>query len=134
MADHRRVFDSWAVMAFLNDEPSADQVEQLVIQAQGITNALLITVVNLGEIWYNIARVRSEAIANAKIRELVNAGFVAIEIDWELAKQAAAFKSKHALAYADCFAAALARQENVELVTGDPEFRQLEKQIKILWV
>ncbi len=32
------------------------------------------------------------------------------------------------------FAAALARARNCELVTGDPEFKPLEKEIKINWL
>jgi len=38
------------------------------------------------------------------------------------------------MSYADCFAAALARQRKAELVTGDKEFREVEKEVKILWV
>jgi predicted nucleic acid-binding protein len=38
------------------------------------------------------------------------------------------------MAYADCFAAALARIRNCELLTGDPEFKALEKEIKIAWL
>jgi hypothetical protein len=37
-------------------------------------------------------------------------------------------------ACADCFAAALAKIRKVELVTGDPEFKELEKEIKIVWL
>ena len=36
------------------------------------------------------------------------------------------------MAYADCFAAALAKLKNAELLTGDPEFKQVEKEIKIV--
>ena len=35
---------------------------------------------------------------------------------------------------ADAFAAVLAREKKAELVTGDPEFKALEKQIKINWL
>ena len=35
---------------------------------------------------------------------------------------------------ADAFAAALAKERKTELVTGDPEFQALEKEIKILWL
>jgi predicted nucleic acid-binding protein len=52
----------------------------------------------------------------------------------ELAKQAAIFKSSKKMSYADCFAAALAKQRRVELVTGDKEFRQVEGEVTILWI
>jgi predicted nucleic acid-binding protein len=38
------------------------------------------------------------------------------------------------MSYGDCFAAALAKLRKAELVTGDEEFRQIEKEIKILWI
>lgn len=38
------------------------------------------------------------------------------------------------MSYADCFAAALARKRQAELVTGDPEFREVEDEIKVVWI
>jgi predicted nucleic acid-binding protein len=38
------------------------------------------------------------------------------------------------MSYADCFAAALAKFHNGVLVTGDDEFRQIEKEISIDWI
>jgi uncharacterized protein with PIN domain len=38
------------------------------------------------------------------------------------------------MSYGDCFAAALAKLRKAELITGDEEFRQMEKEIKILWI
>jgi ribonuclease VapC len=38
------------------------------------------------------------------------------------------------IAYADCFAAALAKLHKAELVTGDHEFKLLEGDVRILWV
>ena len=52
-------------------------------------------------------------------------------VDRELADVAADFKSRHRLSLADAFAAALAKKKKAELVTGDPEFKAVEKEIKI---
>jgi len=51
-----------------------------------------------------------------------------------LADSAADFKARFKLSLADAFAAALAREKKAELVTGDPEFKPLEKEIKIHWL
>jgi ribonuclease VapC len=56
------------------------------------------------------------------------------DADWELTQLAAQFKAKGRIAYADCFAAAVAKKFKAELVTGDPEFKQVEGEVKILWV
>jgi predicted nucleic acid-binding protein len=47
---------------------------------------------------------------------------------------AADFKARHRLSLADAFAAALAKELKAELVTGDPEFKTLEKELKIHWL
>ncbi|MGH8592915.1 MAG: hypothetical protein ACREV3_03385 [Gammaproteobacteria bacterium] len=36
--------------------------------------------------------------------------------------------------YADAFAAALTKIRNAELVTGDPEFKQIDDDIEIAWL
>lgn len=38
------------------------------------------------------------------------------------------------MSYADCFAAALAKHEKAELITGDNEFKQVENEMKIIWL
>jgi predicted nucleic acid-binding protein len=54
--------------------------------------------------------------------------------DRRLADLAADFKARFKLSPADAFAAALAKERKTELVTGDPEFKALEKEIKINWL
>ena len=51
-----------------------------------------------------------------------------------LADLAAAYKACHRLSLADAFAAALAKEKKAELVTGDKEFKALEKEIRIHWL
>lgn len=128
------MFDSWAVIAFFQDEAAAPEVESLIVRAAGAEGLLWITAVNLGEVWYRVARERSPAQAEEAVRIVRRLGFSVEPIDWNLARVAAELKARHRIAYADCFAAALARQKNLPLVTGDPEFRQLEKEIHIQWL
>jgi predicted nucleic acid-binding protein len=51
-----------------------------------------------------------------------------------LADTAADFKARFKLSLADAFAAALAKENKAELVTGDTEFKPLEGEIKIHWM
>jgi ribonuclease VapC len=92
------------------------------------------TVVNVGEVWYIIAREISENDANGSIKELRDLRVQFVDVNWELTQEAARYKSQHKLSYADCYAAALAKTKRGELVTGDKEFRTLENEIKIEWV
>lgn len=128
------VLDSWALMAYLEDEPSAERVADLIADAHEENTPLMMTVVNLGEIFYIIAREASDADAERSIIEIRQLGIEIIDADWSLTHEAAAFKAKHRMSYADCFAAALAKQKKAHLVTGDFEFRQVESEIQILWL
>jgi ribonuclease VapC len=130
-----RVLDSWAVVAFIEaEEPAAEKMEALFAEAHEGDTPLLISAVNLGEVWYSLARAYSEGEADRSVARVLHLGVEVVEVDWALAKQAAAFKVKGNISYADCFAAALAKQHKAELVTGDKEFRQVENAVKILWL
>lgn len=128
------VLDSWAIMAYLEDEPAAEQVADIIADAHDDHTPLMMTVVNLGEVWYIIARETSELEAERSIVELRQLGIEVIHADWPLTRDAAGFKAKHKMSYADCFAAALAKQKKAHLVTGDLEFKQVEQDIQIMWV
>ena len=131
-----KVLDSWALIAFFEDEPAADDVERLLQQAADEKHKLLMSVVNWGEIYYSTMREVSQAAAEQKAQEIaaLPIQIIGVSEDLVLAKQAAIFKARHKMSYADCFAAALAKQKNAELITGDPEFRAVEKDIKINWL
>lgn len=53
-----------------------------------------------------------------------------VGIDKYSTLEAAKLKAKYPVAYADCFASVLAISKNIRVVTGDPEFRKLEKEVK----
>lgn len=128
------VLDTWAVIAYLEDEPSAQQIADLIATAHEEAVPVYMTVVNVGEVWYTIAREISEEDANSSIKELHDLRIQFEDADWELTQEAARFKSQHKMSYADCYAAALAKSYKADLVTGDKEFKPLEDQIKIQWV
>jgi predicted nucleic acid-binding protein len=131
-----KVLDSWALIAFFEDEPAAGQVEKLLAQAAAEKHRLLLSAVNWGEIYYNTMREVSQEAAEQKARDIaaLPIEIVGVGEDLALARQAAIYKATHKLAYADCFAAALAKLNNAELLTGDPEFEQVEKEIRVNWL
>jgi len=129
-----KVLDSYALMAFFEDEPGADLVRELILKAEENRINLLMSVVNLGEVWYSIARTNSPQVADQYIGELRGMAIEIIDADWQLTRQASAFKVNGNISYGDCFAAALAKLRKAELITGDKEFKSLEGEIKISWM
>ncbi len=129
-----KVLDSYAIMAFYEDEPGADLIRNLLLKAEERDLKLLMSVVNLGEIWYSIARITSPVTADHYVNEIHGMAIDIVDVDWQLTRQAAAFKANGNIAYGDCFAAALAKNRKAELITGDKEFKVLEGEIKISWL
>lgn len=131
-----KVLDSWALLAFFQDEPAADMVEQLLAKAESGSLSLLLSVVNWGEIYYSTMRKISREAAERTVRSIAEmpVEIVPVADDLVLVRQAAIYKATKKLSYADAFAAALTKIRNAELVTGDPEFKQIGDDIEIAWL
>jgi ribonuclease VapC len=135
VADAIKVLDSWGLIAFFEDEqPAASRMEEILVSSRGSGTALLMSVVNLGEVWYSLARAYSERKADRAIDEIQRLGVDILAAGWWLVREAAAFKARGNIAYADCFALALAKMHEAALITGDPKFRQFEGKVRIHWL
>lgn len=90
--------------------------------------------VNWGEIDYITRRVYGERKAIQVLTVIDELPNDIRPADREQAKAAARIKARGGLSYADCFAAGLATHRGGPLLTGDPEFGQLEDEIEIRWL
>ena len=127
-------FDSWAVLAYFGDEASAQEVADLISRAHEDRIPMYMSIVNAGEVWYILAREVSEADADQAVAELTSLGIEFIDANWPLTRIAGTFKARHRMSYADCYAAALAKDRKCELITGDKEFKQVEGEVSIRWL
>jgi predicted nucleic acid-binding protein len=129
-----RVLDSYSLIAYLENEDGAEKMIEVIQVARSAGKPLLLSVVNWGEVYYitlrETGRERVEAVAHL----ISTLPIELVPADLELTREAAEFKASKRISYGDCFAAALAKLRKAELVTGDEEFRQIEKEIKILWI
>jgi uncharacterized protein with PIN domain len=130
----RRVLDAYALMAFLEKEPSFEKVESFFIAAAEKDTPILMTSVNFGEVYYIILRECGQERATHIEKIIATLPIEIVDVDRELAKEAARFKATKKISYADCFAAALAKVSRAELITGDEEFKTVENEIKIAWL
>src|SRR5919201_6486280 len=132
------VLDAHALMVLFNDEPGAEEVEKILLKAESGNPRLLMSVINWGEIYYSIMRGASQELADSKSHEIAGMRIELVPVDardLELIRQAAVFKATKKMSYAGCFAAALAKIRNAELITGDPEFQVVESDLKkIKWL
>lgn len=129
-----QVLDTHAVFVYLEKEPDYEKVRDVFSRSAESGKDLFMTSVNWGEIYYITRREKGEAVADEVLRMIESFPIEVVEVDKVLAKQAGVYKSEKKMSYADCFAAALAKLKKAELVTGDKEFKEVEGDIKILWL
>src|SRR5437879_7999933 len=96
------VLDSWATIAYLEDEAAAEKVADIIADAHEQEIPLFMSVVNAGEVWYIVARQTSAVEADASIKQLRDLGIDFVDADWDLAKNAGYFKSRNKMSFADC--------------------------------
>jgi len=131
-----KVLDSWALIAFFEDEAAAEAVEEIIHRAAQHKHRLYLSAVNWAEIYYSTMREVSQEAADARAADIATLPIeiVPVSDDLRLARQAAHFKARFKMSLADAFAAALAKEKKAELVTGDPEFKALQKEVSIQWL
>ena len=128
------VFDSSAMISFLDGEPNADKVAVMLEEININNNRAYLCIINFGEIYYHFLRTGGDESANKAIWALNTLPIELIDADRELTLTAAKYKAFNKISYADAFASALAEQKKATLVTGDKEFEQIGKYIKIQWI
>jgi len=128
----RRVLDSYAVLAYLNEEKGYEAVKDLLASENRV---LLLNDINLGETFYVIARTRGMEKAEYFVGTILNSlPIQRVSNTLHDVLEAARIKARYAIAYADCFAIATALRENAPVVTGDPEFKKVEGMVRVEWI
>jgi len=131
----RYVLDANALIGFLEGrDDKAKKVRHLAEEALRLDVPLLMSAVNWGEVFYIVWKCRGEAKAREAEAQLRQLPIAVIGVDRECATRVAALKQKHALGYADAFAAELAMTEGAWLVTADPEFANVGKTLQVYWL
>src|SRR4030067_3097269 len=130
----RYVLDSYAMIAYFEDEPGADRVAKVLRQlVQGRAKGFM-SVVNWGEVYYNTMREQGISEAEKVILQLDKFPIQIVDVNKELAYEAAKLKGEFRIAYADCFAAVLSVRLGAVIVTGGPDFKKLQERISIQWI
>ncbi len=128
------VLDSYAVLSFLFQEKGHAKVRDLFEKAAQVDRVLFIAAPNWAEVRYIVERKVGAAQWREVRQKLLGLPLEIISADQTLAESAGEIKVTKKMSLADCFAAALARQKKAELYTGDPEFRAVGKDIKVVWL
>lgn len=106
--------DSWAVIDWLEDGPSAASVEKV------IPHRPVISLVNVCEVLYILSRKHGDK-AIQHVLPALRQNLAFIEVDEELTLSASQIKAAHKMALGDAFCIATAIAHNAKILTGDPE-------------
>jgi predicted nucleic acid-binding protein len=122
------VFDSFAMLALFREEKGHDEVAHLLTEISLKDKDGFMCVVNVGEVYYITARKQDEKKAQIALDSLKQFPLDFVVADMHLSIGAAKLKAKYKLSFADAYAAALTIQKKAILITGDKEFKTLEKE------
>jgi ribonuclease VapC len=128
------VLDSFAVLAFLFAEPGHEKVLAVLEKAVDTDSDLLIAAPNWAEVRYIVERKVGLAEWLEVRARLLGLPLEVVPAGQELSELAGELKVAKRMSLADCFAAALAKREKAELYTGDPEFKAVERELKVVWL
>ncbi len=128
------VLDSYAVIAFLFQEKGHEKILDLFEKAAHADQVLLIAAPNWAEVRYIVERKVGEARWQEARHKLLGLPIEVVPADQSLAELAGEVKASKKMSLADCFATALAKQKKADLYTGDPEFRNVAADIKLVWL
>ena len=105
--------DSWAVINWLEDGPSAAAIEK-TIQYRPV-----ISLVNVCEVLYILSRKHGDN-AIQQVLPALRQNLAFIEVNEELTLSASQIKAAHKMALGDAFCIATALAHNAKILTGDP--------------
>jgi len=130
----RKLLDAHAALVYLRQEKNYEKVKQALISAEQTKIPLLMNEINIGEVCYIALRTRLTANLDDFLSLFLSLPIQPATVDFDLIKEAAKIKGRHPLSYADTFAVATALREDAAIITGDPEFKQVESLVSIEWL
>jgi predicted nucleic acid-binding protein len=128
----RMLLDSFAILAYLKKENNYHRVKDILASPNIL---LLMNDINVGETFYILAKERGMAQADAFLTVMLPSFPISVcSNDFNHVIEASRIKARYALSFADCFAVATALRENAIVVTGDPEFKAVQRIVEIDWL
>jgi PIN domain nuclease of toxin-antitoxin system len=131
------ILDACALLAFLNDEEGADEIEDFLEQSATGNVSVSMSIVNLLEVYYGELRDKGSDIAQIVLDMVQHYSIKIVDtISEQVFQEAARLKAAYRISLADCIGIATALELSGQFVTSDHhELEALGKNepIPILW-
>jgi predicted nucleic acid-binding protein len=128
------VLDANAILDYVQQGPGYGTVERLLREAFRSDATLMISVINVGEVFYLLWKIKGEEKARRILDDLTLLPIKIVPVDLTYALRAGELKAIHKIPYADSIAAALALAKGATIVSSDRDFEKLGRLISVLWL
>lgn len=116
------LIDSWAWIEYFRGSKAGEQIKGVIEDSE---EKMIISTINIAEVYRSILRFYSEDFAEEKIEAMKQRAFVCDVIE-EIAVEAAKIKHKKKWGLGDSLIYATAKKEGARVLTGDPDFKDVE--------
>ena len=130
--DKDYVLDSSAFLTLFEDEKGAEIVQELLDQAKKEKVVVFVCFATFAEVFYITFREQGQEEARKRVKLMSILAITRVESSEKLGLIAGRLKATNKLSFADSWIAATAVLYNSTLAHKDPEFEQLEDEIKVL--
>jgi predicted nucleic acid-binding protein len=120
------LIDSWAWIEYWK----GGAYSRLASEHIDGSETAIVSTVNLAEIYYWVLKHYNTDVAKQKKTTITRRCFL-IPLDESIAVNAAKAKKEHGIGLADSIVLATGQAENAQIVTGDPDFKELANVIYI---
>lgn len=132
------ILDSFALLCLFDRKRKRENraIRKYLAAAENGNIKLYLSKINEGEVFYKLYKYLGESVAIG-FREDLKLGIIPINIvsvNDKRAERASEIKAKYPLAYADAFCIELARDMNLPIITGDPEFKSVKGIVDVIWI
>ena len=133
--NRKRLLDSFALLAYLNQENGFEIIKSVLAKAQKSGIFLVMNEINIGESYYILSRKRGREKADYFLENILpGLPITTVSNDFQQVIDVARLKAEYSLSFADCFAVATAHRAEAMIMTGDPEFKKIEHLVEIEWI
>lgn len=134
MAKETYILDAFALMAYFENEPGADRIEQILDEVRSERARAYISIINIGEVIYNTERKHGFNKAQDALAFIQELPVEVLPADNLTVLAAAHIKANHPVSYADAFVIVAAQKLNGIVMTGNPEFYDVTELANVEWL
>lgn len=128
------ILDACAMLAYLNNEEGVEIIGEVLERGNRNEARIFITAMDLAEIFHIVLKKEGRDKALKTILLIKNLPVECVGLDEALLMLAGEIRVQFPLTLGDALVAAVAKTKKAKIITGDKDFKDLEKEIECVWI